>query len=77
MRPLWMVYENDDDMGAPATLIFKNGDGRFLHFYLFEKQLLHLLLTNDGYKFQIFVKTCSPYKYSESWILYGKERGLI
>ena len=40
MRPLWMVYENDDDMGAPATLIFKNGDGRFLHFYLFEKQSL-------------------------------------
>ncbi|CAB4036806.1 phosphatidylinositol 4,5-bisphosphate 3-kinase catalytic subunit beta isoform [Paramuricea clavata] len=26
MRPLWMVYENDDEMGAPTTLIFKNGD---------------------------------------------------
>ena len=28
MRPLWMVYENDDEMGSPTTLIFKNGDGK-------------------------------------------------
>ncbi len=33
MRPLWMVYENDDDMGPPTTLIFKNGDGELLGFF--------------------------------------------
>ena len=33
MRPLWMVYENDDEMGPPTTLIFKNGDGKLLYFW--------------------------------------------
>lgn len=35
MRPLWMVFENDDEMGAPTTLIFKNGDGEFLGLFIF------------------------------------------
>ena len=47
MRPLWMVYENDDDMGAPTTLIFKNGDGRFLRFYFAkdERQLTSTMIS--------------------------------
>ena len=27
MRPLWMQFENDDEMGDDMKIIFKSGDG--------------------------------------------------
>ena len=27
MRPLWLVFQNDDPIGDDVFLMFKNGDG--------------------------------------------------
>ena len=27
-RPLWLVFENDDELGNDVLIIFKNGDGK-------------------------------------------------
>ena len=29
-RPLWLVFENDDELGEDVIIIFKNGDGKFV-----------------------------------------------
>ena len=28
MRPLWLVFHNDDELGDLVRIIFKNGDGK-------------------------------------------------
>ena len=31
MRPLWLVFQNQDGLGEDVLQIFKNGDGRIEH----------------------------------------------
>ena len=31
MRPLWLVFQNQDGLGDDILQIFKNGDGRIEH----------------------------------------------
>ena len=31
MRPLWLVFQNQDGLGDDVLQIFKNGDGRIEH----------------------------------------------
>jgi len=35
MKPLWLVWENDDRFGEDIKLIFKNGDGMFTYIIIY------------------------------------------
>ena len=29
-KPLWLVFENEDELGEDIIIIFKNGDGKWM-----------------------------------------------
>ena len=36
MRPLWVVFQNQDTLGDDIQQIFKNGDGESINFQLID-----------------------------------------
>ena len=46
MRPLWLVFQNQDGLGDDILQIFKNGDGRVEH--MLHVTFMHVIWAYQG-----------------------------
>jgi hypothetical protein len=51
MRPLWLVFQNQDGLGDDILQIFKNGDGRIEHMLHIHDMYVHICACTDKKSF--------------------------
>ena len=56
MRPLWCVWQNQDESGHDINMMYKNGDGRLV--FLFTRQTPSYRRTQKMFSVRVVVKPC-------------------